>query len=233
MYTDNEIEDEVKKRGNTNFITDAKLSSGAQIFAIGDSHSIFFYNSLIIKEHWFFNCNLPLTIYRLLNEDLDILNIGNTLKNGHELYNIKSKDYVLFFFGYNDIQKNIYLYAQNNWKTEILNLMTNFIKKVVLFKHSININPIIPCIYPNPREDARGVNSQGTHEERRNYTIYANEILTILCKFNDIPFLNIYDLITDNEGYIKESITKDSIHLDYDNKSIKNIIEKEILKFCI
>jgi len=43
------IQNEIKKNGNTNFITDSGLSSGQEIFAIGDSHTIFFYNSLKIK----------------------------------------------------------------------------------------------------------------------------------------------------------------------------------------
>ena len=36
------IEDEIFKNGNTNLISESNLKSGSQIFAIGDSHSIFF-----------------------------------------------------------------------------------------------------------------------------------------------------------------------------------------------
>ena len=57
------------------------------IFAIGDSHSIFFHNSPKIKEHWVAFANLPVTWHRLISEGLDIYNIGNLLGNGHEKYN--------------------------------------------------------------------------------------------------------------------------------------------------
>jgi hypothetical protein len=55
------IEAEINKNGNTNLITNSGLESGSQIFAIGDSHTIFFYNSMKIKEHW-----LGCTIYNLI-----------------------------------------------------------------------------------------------------------------------------------------------------------------------
>ena len=42
------------------------------IFAIGDSHSIFFHNSIYIKEHWVAFGKMPVTIYRLLKDGLDI-----------------------------------------------------------------------------------------------------------------------------------------------------------------
>ena len=90
------------------------------IFAIGDSHSIFFHNSSIIKEHWVSFANLPLTWYRLIREGLDIYNVGNKLGNGHEQNNIKSSDSVLFCYGWNDIQKNINKYAKIKIITEFM-----------------------------------------------------------------------------------------------------------------
>lgn len=97
------IDNEIQKNGNTNLITDSGLLSGSQIFAIGDSHTIFFYNSLKIKEHWGYGSKIPLTIYTLLRDNLDIYSVGTLLGNGHEKYNIKMGDYVIFFYGYNDM----------------------------------------------------------------------------------------------------------------------------------
>ena len=144
------IENEIKKNGNTNFIADSGFKTGQQIFAIGDSHSIFFYNSIKIKEHWFFSNlkknKLPLTIYTLIHDNLDIYNIGNNLGNGHQLYNIKKKDFVLMNFGFNDIQRNIYLHASNNWKEEINNLISNYIKTISIFEKKFQIIPIVSFI---------------------------------------------------------------------------------------
>jgi hypothetical protein len=232
MNSDELIESEIKKHGNTNLITNSCLQSGSQIFAIGDSHTIFFYNSMKIFEHWFYNCSLPLTIYRLLNEDLDIYNIGNCLGNLHEKYNIKENDYVIFYFGFNDIQRNITKHAEHRWQNEITNLFTSFVDKVLLLSSKYKIKPIIPCVYPNPRPDAHGQNPCGTYEQRRMYTVFANNMLKQLCETNNLPFLDIYDLITDEHGFIKREITADNIHLDYNNKKIRHLVEDEIYKFC-
>ena len=224
------IKDEIFKNGNTNFISNSNLSSGAQIFAIGDSHSIFFYNSLKIKEHWLGCTNLPISIHRLLNEGIDIYQVGNHIGNGHEKYNIKEGDFVIFYYGFNDIQKNIYLHAKNNWIEVIEKIFSDYIEYIKKITEQYTINPIIPCIYPNPTLIAEGVNVLGTIHERRQYTNKANNILEYICKNNNIPFLNIYDFITDENGFIKKEFTKDNIHLDYDNNLLREHIENEIYK---
>lgn len=48
----------------------------------------------------------------------------------------------------------------------------------------------------------------------------------------NIPFLDIYDIICDNNYFIKQQYTTDNIHLDYNNEEIRNIVETEIFKFC-
>jgi hypothetical protein len=229
----NIIQAEIKKNGNTNFITNSNLKSGAQIFAIGDSHTIFFYNSMKIKEHWFYNCNLPLTIYTLLKNNLNIYEIGNILGNGHQEYNIKEGDYVIFYYGFNDIQRNINLHCKNNFENEITTLISGYIDYINNITKQYKIKPIIPCIYPNPLPKASGQNPCGTYEERKQYTIYANKLLEIKCREFNLPFLNIYDKITDENGFIKENLTNDFIHLDYDNQEIREHVENEIYKFCV
>jgi lysophospholipase L1-like esterase len=232
MYTEEQIVEEIKNIGNTNLITNSCLLSGSQVFAIGDSHTIFYYNSLKIKEHWFFGGKLPLTIYRLLNEDLDIYNIGNNLGNHHEKYNIRSGDYVIFYFGFNDIQKNIHAYNSSNWEEAINKLFTSYVNKIVNLKYIYYIKPIVSCIYPNPRPEANGVNSCGTYEERKQYTILANFILKNLSNKQNLNYLDIYNIISDDDGFIKKEITYDNIHLDYNNKILREIVETEIFKFC-
>lgn len=232
MFTIEEINEEIKRIGNTNLITNSMLQSGSQIFAIGDSHTIFYHNSLKIKEHWFIGDVLPPTIYRFLNQDLDIYNIGTILGNHHEKYNIKENDYVLFYLGFNDIQKNINIHAKNRWMDEITDLFTNYIKKVTILKDKYKIKPIIPCIYPNPRPQACGQNPRGSYEERRNYTLFANNLLKNLCCINNLPFLDIYNIITDDNGFIKSDITHDNIHLDYNNSQLRDVIEKKIYELC-
>lgn len=65
------------------------------------------------------------------------------------------------------------------------------------------------------------------------YIKYANKILNLNCELYNIPFLNISDYITDENGYIKENITTDCIHLDYNNDTIRNYVENEIYNLCL
>ncbi len=232
MYTDEEITAEININGNTNYITKSNLLSGSQIFAVGDSHTIFYHNSLQIHEHWLCVGKLPLTIYTLLQYGLNIYEVGNLLGNGHEKYNIKQNDYVIFYYGFNDIQKNIHKYSCHDYKNAITNLITNYVQYIVLLKHTYSIKPIISCIYPNPRPNALGQNNYGSYNDRQIYTIFANNILLDLCKKNSIPFLNIYDYITDNDGFIKQEHTADNIHLDYNNKLLRKYVEDIIYLFC-
>jgi hypothetical protein len=221
------INEEISKNGNTNFITNSGLKSGAQIFAIGDSHSIFFYNSLKIKEHWLGCTNLPISIYRIINEDIDLFNIGNFIMNGHEKYNIKENDYVILYYGFNDIQKNIHKYANNDWENETNLLIIKYIHFISKIKERCKIIPLISCIYPNPLVE-ENVNAYGTSDERRKYTLKANSVLKEECGKNNLLFLNIYNFISDNNGNIKKEFTKDNIHLDYNNIFLRNYIESTI-----
>ena len=139
MITNQEIiSKEIKKNGNTNLITNSNLLSGSQIFAIGDSHTIFFYNSMKIKEHWGFGGKLPLTIYKLLQDGINIYEIGNILGNDHEKYNIKECDYVLFYYGFNDIQRNIHNHASHRWQEEITNLLTDYLAYINTLSKTFN-----------------------------------------------------------------------------------------------
>ena len=226
------IIDEIEKNGNTNLITESGLSSGNQIFAIGDSHTIFFYNSMKVKEHWGFEGKIPLTIYTLLQTSLNIYEIGTILGNNHEFYNIKEGDNVIFFYGYNDIQRNIHLHAKDRWQDEINLLINNYIQMILTLKDTYKINVIIPCIYPNPRPEAVGVNCIGSNKDRQLYTISANNLLKSYCKQYSISFLDVYDKITDNDGFIRSDMTTDYIHLDYNNEFLRDFIESEIMKLC-
>jgi hypothetical protein len=137
------------------------------------------------------------------------------------------------YFGYNDIQKNAHIYFNiddGDWKTNISDFIDKYIHYVMFIKQKYKIIPILSCIYPNPRENAKGVNYNGSNDERVEYTKHANKILAELCKTNGLLFLDIYDFIADEYGYIKCEYTADFIHLDYNNSFIKEYIETEIYK---
>ena len=218
-----------KKYGNTNLITNSRLKNNIQIYAIGDSHSIFFHNSMKIHEHW--GGGGGVTMYTFLNKNLNIYNIGSILGNGHEKYNIKSNDYVLFFYGYNDIQKHFFNYYRNDIHNNIEKLINIYIKHILYLKNNYKIVPIIPCIYPLSIKKT-SLDIMGTDEERINYTQITNKLLESKCKEEDILFLNIYDYISKNNK-INEKYTVDGIHLDYNNTDLREYIETKIFDLIL
>ena len=85
------------------------------IFAIGDSHSILYYNSHSIKHHWVGWGGMPVTMYRLVKEGIPLYNIVERFPPGEICnINIKDNDFVLFIYGFNDVQKNIGKYSNKD-----------------------------------------------------------------------------------------------------------------------
>ena len=111
-------------------------------------------------------------------------------------------------------------------------ILTKYIHKIKNIEKIYKIKPIVPCIYPIPRIDAINVNTIGSDQDRIKYTEYANKKIKLLCNENKIFYLDIFDLLVDENGYISQKITKDSIHIDYDNEDIRKIIEDKILSMC-
>jgi len=197
------------------------------IFAIGDGHSIFYHNSNKIKEHWVCYRGMPETWKELIYKGLDIYNIGTLLGNGHEKYNIKSGDFVLFCYGWCDIQKKIYKYAKDNYKSEIERLINAYGELLKNYKNKYNITPIIQNILPNPLVESKAI--CGPANLRNDYTKYANQYLFNYCKDNNMLLFNVYDLVTDENGYFKKEYTKDKFHLDSDNLFLRKTIDTKLI----
>lgn len=176
-----------------------------------------------------FGSRIPLTIYTLLKNRINLYEIGTLLGNGHERYNIKENDFVLFHYGYNDVQKNIKLHHSEDWQSEIIYLITNYIKLLNDYREIYKITPIACSIFPNPRNNAENIQIVGTDYERMFYTVEANKIMKQECNKMTIKFFDLYDLICDEDGYLKESVTTDNIHLDYNNKKLRILVENIIM----
>lgn len=230
QYSAEDIKNEIKLKGNTNDISDSGLPDGKKVFAVGDSHTIFFYNSMKIKEHWGFMSLIPLTVYTLLENGMDITKVGDTLGGGHERYNIGEGDWVLFYYGFNDVQKNVKTYGADNWQTMVTDLFSRYLDLLLNYKTVDKINPIVCCIYPNPRYLATGQNPSGTYEERKTYAEFVNNYLRTECVERKLPFLDIYSHITDDAGFIRQDMTTDNVHLDFDNADLRTFVEGKIFE---
>jgi lysophospholipase L1-like esterase len=218
------------------------------VFAIGDSHATFFEQSGIMKSHWTGPIHTA-TIYQLLNKGLNLYTLKEDLARSdhyvnigaakwqfpdgvYSTDNIKENDIVFFSFGFNDIQKNINKYAANSYESEINNLINNYIRLLKEYEIKFKIT-CIPCsMPPNPSPKPDGVkgdffygisgdfSTSGTSEERHIYNLYANKLLKEVSFSNGLKFLNLYETISDSNGFLKKEYTTDYVHLQWDNSEL-------------
>ncbi len=212
-------------------------------YAIGDSHAVFFGQSKLMECHWLGGINV-VTMFQFTKQGLSLnslkerimksehyINVGGMewqcIDGVYSVPNITNGDEVIFCFGFNDIQKNIYKYYENNVDVGIQSLIHEYIKLIKLYQELYRIKCIVysipPCPLPSPIEGkySNGIfgdfKSCGSNEDRIRYTKYANMILNNQCLLNDLHFLNVYDIISDDEGYIRKEYTTDYVHLQWDN----------------
>lgn len=232
-----------------------------RLFAVGDSHSLFFDQAGIMKSHWTGPIHTA-TIYQMLKlglnfdrlqEELAIsahyTNIGPPLwqcpSGKYDVPNIKKGDCVIFCFGFNDIQKNIHKYASNRSEDEIDWLLTQYILLLKEYESKYQITCIPLSIPPNPSPCDEGAMGQfsfgingdfstsGTSEERNAYTQYANKMFKILCNEYDLQFLDIYNEISDANGFLKKEYTTDYVHLQWNNEYLVKTLSDAVYTIMI
>lgn len=203
------------------------------IFAIGDSHCIFYYDSLTIKNHWVGWGGMPVTMHRLIEEGLPLYDIANRLPPGDTYkLNIKDNDFVLFCYGWNDVQKNIYKYSKDNYELEIDRMVCKYINLIKSYSDGslYQIKPIVNCVYPIPLSMNDTI--LGSDDERILYTKYMNKQLKARCLENNIPFFDIYDIITIDDKVNVNTADQDMTHLDRKNPELRSILEGKLIFIC-
>ena len=204
------------------------------IFAIGDSHCIYYYDSLTIKNHWVGWGGMPVTMFRLIEEGLPLYSIADKLPPGDTCkINIKDGDYVLFYYGWNDVQKNIKKYSENDYYMQMIDEMVyKYVKLIKNYSDGTlyNIKPIISCVYPIPLV----VNDTviGSDNDRILYTKYMNDKLKIQCNIEGIPFFDIYDIISKDDKMDLSVVDSDLTHLDRKNAALRSLIESKLINIC-
>jgi len=169
----------------------------------------------------------PLTIYKLIRTNIDVLDMPKVIGRGHEKHSIKENDFVIFYYGYKDVQKHIHKYE--NWNELIIELSMNYIKLMVLYKTVFKINPIVSFVYPIAKPNSNAT-MNGSDEERIKYTKFMNLVLKGLCENNGIMFLDFYDYVCDSDGYIKTELCDDGMHLDANNVALRKYVDEKILE---
>ena len=168
---------------------------------------------------------MPVTMFKFINDGLPLHNIVERLPPGDICnINIKENDIVLFCYGWNDVQKNIFKYGKNNHREIINQLVVKYIECIKMYK----IKPIINCIYPVPLS----INDTifGSDDERIEYTIFMNARLKEECSKNNIPFFDIYELLNDNGKMKSNLLEKDGTHLNLQDDELRDVIEEKLFK---
>lgn len=191
------------------------------LFAVGDSHSIFFWRSQRIKEHWLGFSSLPVTMWRVVHEGLPIDKVAEILGNGHERFPVLPTDTVLFFYGHNDVQKNVATYWKDTWQDELPRLADAYVATLT----TLPCHPVVMAVYPVPRTVQPTF--CGTDTERQNYTTCLNNALEAACARLSVQWLDLTPWVGDSEGYIDH--TRDGHHLNYDDPELVERIESKIL----
>ena len=73
---------------------------------------------------------------------------------------------------------------------------------------------------------------RGSDEERIVYTHYMNERLRAACAEHNIPFFDIYDLISDQGKLRKEYADDDLTHLNRKHTGLRIILEEKLTSIC-
>lgn len=229
------------------------------MIAVGDSHVTFLERAGLMRSHWLGPLN-AVTIYKLLELNLDICSLTESLANSahyvnvgvypwqcpsgiYDVPNVKEGDEVVFSFGFNDIQKNVHKYAAQNPKDEILKLIVGYVDLLKQYESKYKITCIVLSIPPNPAPAINSGNylygiggefdAHGTSEQRDMYTQYANERLRKSCAKAGLKFLYIYDVISDSSGFLKKEYTEDFVHLRHDNLELVGKIRAKIAELLI
>lgn len=198
-----------------------------EIFIFGDSHSIIYSQVSEVHEHWLCKGNLPVTMHRVGNEGLDIKSVPIILGNGHQKYIPKENDYVIYSYGYNDIQKNIYLQIQKQRDLdEIINSLID--KYIQLIIHNNKKYKVIGIIYGIlPASFIVKESIKGDVSFRTDVTVKFNSILKEKSIAHNIPFFDLYQLFNDN-GCISKKYSTDGIHIDL---KFANIVKEKLDNF--
>jgi hypothetical protein len=203
------------------------------IFAIGDSHCIFYYDSHKIKNHWVGWGGMPVTMYTFIQSGIPLYTIVERMPPGDICpINVQENDIVLFCYGWNDVQKNIHTYSNGDYKSTIDDLVHQYITTIKHYSDGtlFKIRPIVNCVYPLPLSTNDAMT--GSEQERITYTRYMNERLRAECLDHTIPFFDIYDVISTDDKLDIQYIDKDMTHLNRKLPELREIIEPKLLKIC-
>lgn len=206
-----------------------------KIYAFGDSHSILWVHfetlsKYPLKEHWLgFKGGLPITLYRFGNEGLNIKTAPVIIGNGHENHIPVKDDIIFYFYGYNDVQKNIWKHGSNHpdcvdQKRIIDELVINYEKKLLHNQDTFGIITVVSAIYSPPWSSTwHDTERLGTKEGKYHMTLYLNLRLQNMCaRHKNFHFFDEFFHLTHDplNKCIRKEYASDGGHIDASHASV-------------
>jgi lysophospholipase L1-like esterase len=190
------------------------------LFVIGDSHSNVFKFSSLFRVIYIG----PATAHNLIKKKSST---GSSQKIQKIIKMLKKGDILILVFGEIDCRIHIYYqFKKNQGKTSISELIDTTIQNYGKCLKTIQGQGIEICVC--------GITPVGNERNIYNYLFYAersiqssiyqefNRKLKSYCDLSGIQFLNIYPIVSDEEGLILKDYSDDGVHL---NKKILPKIE--------
>lgn len=201
----------------------ALILNKSVIHVIGDSHADVFRGSMPFQAHRLGAA----TAYNLIKK-------SNSTNSNEQLFNVidkvRKKDIVMLCFGEIDCRIHIYYqHKKSNEKYSIGELIDRTILnygQVMAQLKDLGVDFCVYCVSP-----ATKVGNQynypfyGAPDVRSEITRTYNERLKVFCESNGYRFIDIYEKVSDKDGFMLQEYALDAIHL---NKRVVSLVRAEI-----
>jgi len=198
---------------NTCLILRSKLSNGAIVHIIGDSHvRPFVFRSPFIIHHI-----SQATAYNL-NKDNSFSQSKKYLNSFLPRIN-RERDVLLLVFGEIDARVHIYLqYKKHNEKVSIAKIVEATVEKYGEVIKRLRDDGFAVCVHGIPPAARKRFVSDlpflGSPEQRSEISREFNERLGQFCQMNGIPYIDVQFISADGNGFIKKKYLADEVHLN-------------------
>jgi lysophospholipase L1-like esterase len=198
---------------NACLLLNAKLSNGAIIHVIGDSHvRPFVFRSPFLVHHI-----SQATAYNL-NKDNSFSQSKKYLNSFLPRIN-RARDVLFLIFGEIDARVHIYLqYKKRNEKMSIAKIVEATVEKYGEVIKRLRDDGFAVCVHGIPPAARKRFVSDlpflGSPEQRSEISREFNERLGQFCRMNGIPYIDVQSISADENGFIKKKYLADEVHLN-------------------
>jgi len=197
---------------NTYLLSKARLFNRAVIHVIGDSH---------VRPFVF---RSPFMVHHISQATAYNLNRENSFSKSKEyldsfLHGVnKERDILLLVFGEIDARVHIYLqYRKNDGRISIARIIGATVEKYGETIMRLKDEGFAVCVHGIPPAARRNFVSDlpflGTPEQRSVISSKFNRKLREFCRHSSIPYIDVYSISADENGFMNKEYAADEVHL--------------------